>query len=145
MTGCLWPQDAQEWLEGEKADRKAHPLAAGGRAAMAKDEFYRAWRTLDEIMAYTRDIAANAGFGVQVNEIVVGETHEGRPIHGFTIEPVPWKKENASSSSSQSASSKKRPDLPKIMMHGCHHSGECKQPVHAARTFFAGAAPNGSA
>ena len=71
MTGCLWPQDAQEWLEGEKADRKAHPLAPGGRAAMPKDEFYRAWRTLDEIMAYTRDIAANAGFGVQVNEIVV--------------------------------------------------------------------------
>ena len=119
-------EDAQQWLEGEKAARSLHPAVAS-RAAMPKDEFYRAWRTLDEIMAYMQDIAANAGSGVQVNEIVVGETHEGRPIRGFTIEPIPWTKGQEKKT--------KRPDLPKIMMHGCHHSGECKLPPSLPSSF----------
>ena len=112
-------EDAQAWLEAEKEERRRHPLRLG----MPKDEFYRAWRTLDEILAYTRGIAEGAGPGVAVNEIVVGETHEGRPIRGFTIDPVPWGGATGDSRRSE-AEGKKQPNLPRIMMHGCHHSGE---------------------
>jgi hypothetical protein len=108
--------DAQAWLEMEKEERRTHPLRPG----MPKDEFYRAWRTLDEILGYMRDIAEGAGIGVAVNEFVVGDTHEGRPIVGFKIEPVPWEQRQ----NGTAAAPQKRPDLPKVMMHGCHHSGE---------------------
>jgi hypothetical protein len=112
-------EDAQAWLEAEKEERRRHPL----RDDMPKDEFYRAWRTLDEILDYMRDIAEGAGIGIAVNEIVVGETHEGRPIRGFTIDPVPWRNgtENARHARGDEDI---RPELPRIMMHGCHHSGE---------------------
>ena len=104
-------EDAQAWLEAEKEERRSHPL----RDTMPKDEFYRAWRTLDEILDYMRGIAEGASVGVAVNEIVVGETHEGRPIRGFTIDPVPWRNGTGGGTTVE---------LPRIMMHGCHHSGE---------------------
>lgn len=110
--------DAQAWLEAEKEERRRHPL----RADMPKDEFYRAWRTLDEILDYMRDIAEGASIGMVVNEIVVGETHEGRPIRGFTIDPVPWG--NRTANARHLGGEDIRPELPRIMMHGCHHSGE---------------------
>ena len=97
-------EDAQLVLEREKAERAAHPYRRGG--AMAGDEFYRAWRTLTEILDYMRALAS-AQPSVAVEEFIVGETHEGRPIVGFKVTASP-----------------SVPQLPKIMMHGCHHSGE---------------------
>ena len=96
-------EDAQLVLEREKAERAAHPYRRG---AMADDEFYRAWRTLPEILDYMRALDT-AQPSVAVEEFVVGETHEGRPIVGFKVTASP-----------------PVPGLPKIMMHGCHHSGE---------------------
>jgi hypothetical protein len=102
----LVQEDMQEMLEQEKSARVAHPYKSG---AMKKDEFYRAWRTLEEIDDYMDTLRSGAPFGMNITDVVVGETNQGREIRGVKL------------------SSPRGPGtepLPKVFMHGCHHSGE---------------------
>jgi hypothetical protein len=99
-------EDVQEQLEAEKAERIKYPFARG---QMENNTFYSAWRTLDEIDEHMDWLRETAPFGLDIDDIVVGETNEGRPIRGVRM------------------SSPRGPgteELPKVFMHGCHHSGE---------------------
>ena len=99
-------EDVQEQLELEKAQRAKHQFVRG---QMRNNTFYSAWRTLEEIDEHMDWLRDGAPFGLDISDILVGETNEGRPIRGVRM------------------SSPRGPgteDLPKVFMHGCHHSGE---------------------
>eukprot|EP01052_Picozoa_sp_SAG31_P005754 SAG31_NODE_258_length_18937_cov_61.688555_9_plen_78_part_00 len=76
---------------------------------MVNDTFYAAWRNLAEIDAHMDWLRESAPAELSINDVVIGETYEGRQIRGVTI------------------SSPRGPGsdpLPKIFINGCHHSGE---------------------
>ena len=107
LAGRNWTyhaEDFQQMLESDKAARRAHPYKRG---EMKRNEFYMAWRTLDEIEDYVDSLRALAPAGMLITDIVAGETNEGNEIRGINVLAGPDIGER-----------------PSFVMHGCHHSGE---------------------
>lgn len=106
--------DMQVQIDAERAAREAHPYPGGSDDATASrstqqrvDEFYEAFRNIDEVEAHINFMVERAPAGLTVERFVYGRTHLGREQIGIRVV--------AAGGSA---------DHPKLWQHGVQHGGE---------------------
>lgn len=100
--------DMQGQIDAELAARLAHPYPPrdGASTSERHNDFYAAFRDIDEIEEHMRAIAASAPAGLSVERFVYGTTHYGREMIGLRMKGAATG------------------PLPKFWQHGVQHGGE---------------------